>query len=103
MTTPGVRVGIWIDGERLRTEDLALAADLRQLGAKVMVVGQSLPKNAGDLVFQLPAIPAPWQPLIDVIPAQLAAERLAGLRGMDCDSFRICPYIIEAEGGLGKR
>jgi hypothetical protein len=68
-----------------------------------MVVGQNLPRDAGDLVVLLPAIPAPWQPLIDVIPVQLAAERLARLRGMDCDSFRICPYIIEAEGGIGRQ
>jgi hypothetical protein len=33
--------------------------------------------------------------LLDIIPAQLAAERLAGLAGVDCDSFRLCSYVVE--------
>jgi hypothetical protein len=41
-----------------------------------------------------------WQFLIDVIPTQLAAERLAHLSGVDCDSFRLCSYIVENEWGL---
>jgi fructoselysine-6-P-deglycase FrlB-like protein len=100
MVSKGMRFGMWIDGERMRGQDLAVARDLRQLGASVMVIGQDLPKNAGDLVFQLPAVPPNWQFLIDVIPAQLAAERLARLSGVDCDSFRYCSFIVQDEFGL---
>ena len=35
MLRPEFRIGLWIDGERLRREDLALAADLRKYGARV--------------------------------------------------------------------
>lgn len=97
---PGLRVGMWLDGAKLRTEDLTLAKDLRGHGAKVLLIGQELAADAADLVVNIPAIPAAWQFLIDIIPAQLAVERLARLRGVDCDSFRICPYIVEQEGGL---
>src|SRR5262249_18265274 len=100
MLRPETRIGLWIDAERLRSEDLALAADLRKHGARVMLIGQNLLADAADLVLSLPEVPAAWQFLTDIIPAQLAAEQLARLRGQDCDSFRICPYIIEAEGGL---
>jgi len=100
MVSKEMRFGMWIDGERMRGQDLAVARDLRQLGASVMVIGQDLPKNAGDLVFQLPAVPPNWQFLIDVIPAQLAAERLARLSGVDCDSFRYCSFIVQDEFGL---
>ena len=96
----GVRFGLWIDGALLREQDLAVASDLLKLGARVMLIGQKLPDDAGDLVFQLPAIPAEWQFLIDIIPAQLAAERLARLSGADCDSFRLSSYIVEDQGGL---
>ena len=96
----GVRFGVWIDGALMREPDLAVARDLRKLGARVMLIGQKLPDDAGDLVFQLPAIPAEWQFLIDIIPAQLAAERLARLSGVDCDSFRLSSYIVEDQGGL---
>jgi len=95
-----VRFGVWIDGVLLREQDLAVASDLRKLGARVMLIGQKLPDDAGDLLFQLPAIPAEWQFLIDIIPAQLAAERLARLSGVDCDSFRLSSYIVEDQGGL---
>ena len=91
---------MWIDGERMRGQDLAVARDLRQLGASVMLIGQDLPQDAGNLVFQLPAVPPDWQYLIDIIPAQLAAERLSQLSGVDCDSFRYSSFIVEGEYGL---
>jgi glucosamine--fructose-6-phosphate aminotransferase (isomerizing) len=100
---PGLRIGLWIDSSRMTRADLTLAADLRQRGVRVMLMGQDLPAEAADLVFALPRIPPAWQFLIDNIPAQLAAEQLAHLRGVDCDSFVICPYIIEHEDGLATR
>jgi glucosamine--fructose-6-phosphate aminotransferase (isomerizing) len=96
----GMRFGIWIDGARMREQDLALARDLRKLGARVMLIGQRLPEDAGDLVFQLPETPSEWQFLIDIIPAQLVAERLARISGSDPDTFRLCSFVVEDEAGL---
>jgi len=96
----GVRFGIWIDAGKMRDQDLALARDLRKLGASVMLIGQRLPADAADLVFNLPEIPTPWQFLIDIIPAQLTAERLARLSGSDPDTFKLCSFIVEDEAGL---
>jgi fructoselysine-6-P-deglycase FrlB-like protein len=96
----GVRFGLWIDGAHMREQDLAVARDLRELGASVMLIGQKLPADAGDLVLELPAILAEWQFLIDIIPAQLVAERLSRLSGVDCDTFRLSSYVVEDEGGL---
>ena len=81
---PGMRFAIWID-DRMREADLAVARDLRHLGASVMLIGSSIPADAGDLVMQLPPWPSGWQFLMDIIPAQLAAEALARLSGADCD------------------
>jgi glutamine---fructose-6-phosphate transaminase (isomerizing) len=100
MVTKNMRFGIWIDGERMRAQDLAVARDLRRLGASVMLIGQDLPNDAADLMFPLPAVPHDWQFLIDIIPVQLAAERLSRLAGVDCDSFRFCSFIVEDEFGL---
>jgi glutamine---fructose-6-phosphate transaminase (isomerizing) len=100
----GMRFCLWIDQAQTRDQDLSVARDLRRLGASVMLVGENLPQNAGDLVFQLPPSPLHWQFVIDVLPVQLAAERLSRLSGVDCDSFRICSYIVEDEYGLlGKK
>jgi glucosamine--fructose-6-phosphate aminotransferase (isomerizing) len=65
-----------------------------------MLIGQHLPEDAGNLVFQLPEIPSKWQFLIDIIPAQLVAERLARLSGEDPDIFRLCSFVVEDESGL---
>ena len=77
MVAAGARFGIWIDPERMRGQDLAVAQDLRKLDAAVMLIGQNIPEDAGDLVFQLPNGPPGWQFLINIIPAQLAAAFLA--------------------------
>jgi glucosamine--fructose-6-phosphate aminotransferase (isomerizing) len=97
---PDLRVGIWIDKERMRTQDFALAQDLRHYGAQVLLIGQGLREDAGDLVFNLPNIPRQWQFVFENIPIQLAAERLSHLGAENCDAFRICSYIVEEEGGL---
>jgi glutamine---fructose-6-phosphate transaminase (isomerizing) len=95
-----VRFGMWIDGTKMREQDLAVACDLRKLGARVMLIGQRLPGDAGDLLLQIPKIPSEWQFLIDIIPAQLVAERLARLSGADPDTFRLCSFVVEDEAGL---
>ena len=100
MVVEGTRFGMWIDGQRSREQDLSVARDLRHLGSSVVLIGQDLSPDAGDLVFQLPHVDAEWQFMIDILPAQLAAEYLARLSGVDCDSFRICSYIVEDEYGL---
>src|SRR6266850_4038853 len=100
MIAKDFRFGMWIDGARMREQDLAVVRDLRKLGASVMLIGQNLPSDAGDLVFQLPAIPSGWQFVIDIMPVQLAAELLSRLSGVDCDSFRLCSFIVEDESGL---
>jgi glutamine---fructose-6-phosphate transaminase (isomerizing) len=97
---PGMRFCLWLDQHLLRAEDLEVAKDLRKLGAAVMLIGEGLPDEAGDLILSLPKSPQGWQFLIDIIPAQIAAERLSRLRGVDCDSLRFCPYIVENEGGI---
>jgi len=100
MISKDARFAIWIDRHRMREQDLAVAGDLSLLGASVMLIGQQLPEDGNALVLSLPEVPADWQFMIDVIPAQLAAEHLAQLSGADCDSFRLCSYIVEDDFGL---
>ena len=96
----GMRFAVWIDKDKSRNQDLAMAKDLSRLGAKVLTIGQDLPASAGDLVLQLPSIRAEWQFVSDIIPIQMAAECLARFGNQNCDEFRLCEYIVEDEGGL---
>ena len=97
--TSGIRVAIWID-DPAREADYAVARDLRSLGAAVMAVGSTLPVATGDLTIELPHWPPGWQFLMNILPAQLAAERLAALSGVDCDAFRYASYVVEDSYGL---
>lgn len=99
IVTAGMCFAIWID-DRLREADLAVARDLRRLGASVMLIGSNLPADVGDLVIELPPWPSGWQFLMDIVPAQLAAEALARLSGADCDSFRFASYVVKYATGL---
>ncbi len=100
MVVEGSRFAMWIDGQRSREQDLSVVRDLRRLGTSVVLIGQNLSPDVGDLVFALPEVHPEWQFMIDIVPAQLAAEYLARLSEVDCDSFRICSYVIEDEYGL---
>jgi glucosamine--fructose-6-phosphate aminotransferase (isomerizing) len=100
MVREGMRFGMWIDAAKMREQDLATARDLRKLGCRVMLVGQNLEQDSGDLVLELPRIARQWQFLVDCFPAQLAAEHQAQISGVDSDSFRLCSFIVEDEAGL---
>ena len=100
MVCEGMRFGIWLDAARMREQDLATARDLQKLGASVMLIGQGIPASAADLVFELPKIAGEWQFLVDCMPAQLAAEHLARVSGVDSDTFRLCSFVVEDEAGL---
>src|SRR5215467_3508030 len=77
MVREGMRFGIWLDGGRMREQDLATARDLEKLGASVMLLGQNLAQGSAELTFEVPTIESEWQFLTDCIPVQLAAEQLA--------------------------
>lgn len=100
---PGSRVCLWVDQTALRNEEQSLIADMRAAGAKVMAIGNGIAEIGADLAIEVPAAPAGWQFLVDILPAQLAAERLASLRGEDGDTFKFCAYVIENEAGISGR
>jgi glucosamine--fructose-6-phosphate aminotransferase (isomerizing) len=100
MVREGMRFAMWIDAALMREQDFATAHDLRKLGCSVMLIGQRVPRDLGDLVVELPEVRREWQFLIDCFPAQLAAEHQARISGVDSDSFRLCSFIVEDEAGL---
>lgn len=100
VVVPGARFCIWIDTLIMRPQDLLVADDLEKLGASVALVGQNLPSNSAHLMLPIPQVPSRWQFIVDVIPMQLAAEALSRMAQVDCDTFRVCSYVVEDELGL---
>jgi len=96
----GVPVGMWIDDRAARDHDFRLLVDLQKAGIKTISMGSDMPAGLEGLVLEIPAVPYPFQPIINIIPMQLAAEQLSRLKGEDCDSFRFCMPVVDREGGL---
>lgn len=70
-----------------RELDLALASDLKAMGAGVRVCDAS---NA----------PAPFQPLVEIVPVQVAACALALSKGLDPGDFRYATLVTGTESGF---
>ncbi len=95
-----LNIGIWIDQEIARENDFKLINDMQAQGVKILTIGNNLPAYLKGLKIEMPEISYSFQPLINIIPMQLAVDRFASLKGEDCDSFRFCNFVVEHEGGL---
>ena len=83
-----------------RELNLALARDLVRFGGKVRVIGSSLGEAYEDSFSDYPTVPATIAPLFEVVPLQVAALRLALLRGIEPGSFRFAPQVAIDEASF---
>ena len=95
-----INIGIWIDPEIARENDFQLINDMYSRGIKLLTIGNNLPAELKGLKIEMPGVLNSFQPIINIIPVQLAVDRFASIKGEDCDSFRFCNYVVESEGGL---
>ena len=95
-----INIGIWIDQEIARENDFKLINDMHAQGVRILTIGNKLPADLKGLKIEMPEIPYSFQPIINIIPMQLAVDRFANIKGEDCDSFRFCNFVVEHEGGL---
>jgi glucosamine--fructose-6-phosphate aminotransferase (isomerizing) len=99
---PRFRALLWIPADSpLREYDLALAESIQDTGARCLIIGTDLRQvSSSDLQVELPPIAPDWQPILDVIPAQIGAYEHALSWGKNPDAFTYCPYVVSTEGGL---
>jgi len=84
---------------RGRTCDLnvALAQNLTRIGGRVRVIG---PQNVDGFGLEwciTASVPEMLAPLFEIVPVQVAALRLAQLRGIAVGSFRYTPQVTKDE------
>jgi glucosamine--fructose-6-phosphate aminotransferase (isomerizing) len=85
---------------KTRELNLGLAEDLMKFGAKVRVVGPVGPTGHGGRALpfiDVPEVPEKLAPLIDIIPVQLAALRLAHRKNLVIGKFRYAPQVTRNE------
>jgi glucosamine--fructose-6-phosphate aminotransferase (isomerizing) len=82
---------------RTQTLNLALARDLARFGGKVRVIGPP-EGDASDIdCCPILAVSELLTPLVEIIPVQVAALRMAELRGIPPGSFRYTPQVAVDE------
>lgn len=77
--------------------NLALARDLSRFGGRVRVVGPVHEAAPGLDWCEIPHVPELLSPLFDIVPIQVAALRLAELRGIVPGSFRYAQQVATDE------
>lgn len=77
--------------------NVALAHDLIRLGGQVRLIG---PRETDRGWWTTPEISAALAPLIEIIPVQCAALRLAEWRGFTPGEFRVATQVTSSESGF---
>lgn len=80
---------------------LSLGRDLLRFGGKVSVIGSEPKLPGAHPVRRIPAVPSDLAPLFEVVPIQLAALRMAQLRGIVPGSFRYTQQVTRDEESFG--
>jgi glucosamine--fructose-6-phosphate aminotransferase (isomerizing) len=87
---------------RTRGLNLALSNDLARFGGKIRVIGPECSGLDGLACFPTPEVSDMLAPLVEIIPVQLAALRLAQLRGLTVGRFRYTPQVTRDESNFSQ-
>ncbi len=83
-----------------RALNLALARELVRFGGHVRVIGPAGEDTTGLDLCEVPAISDTLAPLVEIIPVQYAALRLAHLRGLEIGRFFYTPQVTLDEAAF---
>lgn len=82
---------------KTRELNLALARELLRFGGSVRVIGPPLEQGTDLPWIGTPPCPEMLAPLVEIVPVQVAALRLAQLRQIVPGSFRFTPQVARDE------
>lgn len=82
---------------RTRELNVCLAKDILRFGGAVRLIGAGERHGPGLEWIAPPGCPEMLAPLLEIVPAQVAAVRLAEIRGLVVGSFRFVPQVTRDE------
>src|ERR1700759_475863 len=88
---------IFVPRGKTRDLNLSLAQDIKRFGGCVRLIG---PKDGEDPSLRwldAPSCPDMLAPLVEIVPVQVAAMRLAELRGIAVGMFRYVTQVTRDE------
>jgi len=83
-----------------RELNLALARELTEFGGSVRVIGPHPPEDLALPGLVTPKCADGLAPLMEIVPMQVAALRLAQLKGLTVGSFRFAPQVARDESRI---
>ncbi len=86
-TNASLRAFVFASQPETRKLDEMLASDLRNAGAQARSIS-------------IPEVSGPWAAVLEIIPVQIAAARLAEQRGVPPASFQFAPMVTVDEAGF---
>lgn len=92
---------IFAPAGKTRDLNIGLAADVMRFGGSVRLIGPAGGDGHGLPWISTPPCPDTLAPLVEIVPVQVAAMRLAELRGIAPGSFRYISQITRDERALG--
>ena len=98
VVSPEYRAIIFATQRETRDLDIRLAEDLRALGGQVRLIGGRGDLALADWPSQFPS--GPLAAILEIIPIQIAAARLAEWRGVPAASFQFAPMVTVDETGF---
>ena len=88
---------------RTRDLNIALGRDLAHFGGSVCMIGPSQEPLPGMQWRNILPVPDTLAPLFEIVPVQVAALRMAQLRGIPAGSFRYTPQVATDEASFAPR
>ncbi len=91
------RAIVFAADDHTRELNLALAREVNRLGGQARLIG---PHKPDRVWWSTPPVPSSLTPLIEIIPVQCAALRLAEWRGFMPGEFQVVTQVTRSETGL---
>jgi glucosamine--fructose-6-phosphate aminotransferase (isomerizing) len=91
---------IFVPRGKTRGLNLSLAEDVDRFGGRVRLIGPQDEDLCGLQWIDTPPCPDMLAPLLEIVPVQVAAMRLAELRGIVLGSFRYAAQVTRDEGSI---
>lgn len=98
----GFRGLVFAPSGKTRDLNIGLAGDVLRFGGSVRLIGPAGSDGHGLPWIHTPSCPDMLAPLTEIVPIQVAAMRLAELRGIVPGSFRYISQITRDERALGR-
>ena len=99
----GFRALVFTPPDATQTLNQALALDLARLGGQVRLIGppEGIPDMPGLACWPIEPV-SPWlSPILEILPVQFAAYRLAEWKGVTPGEFRVVSQVTRSEMGFG--